>query len=163
MVNSPERFAIARWMPVLLVGGLVAALVAAVLIVLAGRAESADRGYREHLAELTVLAGSMPAQAAAAARGDAAAFDRLAASRTTLERVLGEIDEGRSPFAALSSRERAAPRRGARLEHAARVLEAGAGRAQPSPASSASPRRSRARSSGACSRRPAMPFPRPAA
>ena len=103
MVNPPERFAIARWMPALLVGGLVAALVAAVLIVLADRAENADRGYREHLAELTVLAGSMPAQAAAAARGDAAGFDRLAASRTTLERVLGEIDEGRSPFAALSS------------------------------------------------------------
>jgi twitching motility protein PilJ len=103
MVNPPERFVIARWMPALLVGGLVAALVAAVLIVLAGRAENADRGYREHLAELTVLAGSMPAQAAAAARGDATAFDRLAASRTTLERVLGEIDEGRSPFAALSS------------------------------------------------------------
>ncbi len=103
MVNTPERFAIAKWMPALLVGGLVAALAAAVLVVLAGRAESADRGFREHLSELTVLAGSMPAQAAAAARGDAAAFDRLAASRATLERVLGEIDEGRSPFAALSS------------------------------------------------------------
>ena len=35
MVNPPERFAIARWMPALLVGGLVAALAAAVLIVLA--------------------------------------------------------------------------------------------------------------------------------
>ena len=57
----------------------------------------------QHLSELTVLAGAMPAQAAAAARGDATAFDRLAASRTTLERVLAEIDEGRSPFAALSS------------------------------------------------------------
>jgi twitching motility protein PilJ len=103
MVNSPERFSISRWMPALLVGGLAAALVAAVLIILAGRAESADRGYREHLAELTVVAGSMPAQAAAAGRGEPAAFDRLAASRTTLERVLGEIDEGRSPFASLSS------------------------------------------------------------
>jgi twitching motility protein PilJ len=103
MVNSPERFAISRWMPALLVGGLAAALIAAVLMILAGRAESADRGYRDHLAELTVVAGSMPAQAAAAGRGEPAAFDRLAASRTTLERVLGEIDEGRSPFAALSS------------------------------------------------------------
>ncbi len=103
MVNPPERFAIARWMPVLLVSGLVAAIAAAALIVLAERAENADRGYRGHLAELTVLAGSMPAQGAAASRGDAAAFDRLAASRATLERVLGEIDEGRSPFAALSS------------------------------------------------------------
>jgi twitching motility protein PilJ len=103
MVNTPERFAAAKWMPVLLVGGLVAALAAAVLVVLAGRAQSADRGFRDHLAELTVLSGSMPAQAQAAARGDAAAFDRLAASRESLERVLREIDAGRSPFAALSS------------------------------------------------------------
>ena len=103
MVNQPDKFAVAKWMPALLVGGLVAALVAAVLIVLAGRAETAERGYREHLAELTVLAGSMPGQAGAAARGDAAAFDRLAASQASLERVLGEIDAGRSPFAALSS------------------------------------------------------------
>jgi twitching motility protein PilJ len=103
MVNTAERLAIAKWMPALLVGGLVAALVAAVLVMLASRAEIADRGYREHLSELTVLAGRMPAQAADAARGDAAAFDRLAASRKSLEHVLGEIDAGRSPFAALSS------------------------------------------------------------
>jgi twitching motility protein PilJ len=103
MVNPTERFTIARWMSAMLVGGLVAALVAAVLLVLSGRAENADRGFREHLSELTVLAGSMPAQAAAAGRGDAEAFDRLAASRANLERVLGEIEEGRSPFAALSS------------------------------------------------------------
>ena len=103
MVNAPERFAIAKWMPAMLVGGLLATLAAAVLVLLAGRAENADRGYREHLSELTVLAGAMPAQAAAAARGDAEAFGRLAASRATLERVLAEIGEGRSPFAALSS------------------------------------------------------------
>jgi twitching motility protein PilJ len=103
MVNTPERFAIARWVPALLVGGLLATLAAAVFIVLANRAESADRGFREHLAELTVLAGAMPAQAAAAGRGDVSAHERLAASRATLERVLGEIEKGRSPFAALSS------------------------------------------------------------
>jgi twitching motility protein PilJ len=103
MFNAPEKFSIARWMPALLVGGLVAALVAAVLVLLSGRANSSDRGFREHLSDLTVLAGAMPAQAAAASRGDAAAFDRLAASRATLERVLAEIDKGRSPFAALSS------------------------------------------------------------
>jgi len=103
MVNTSERFSLTRWMPALLIGGLVAALAAAVLILLASRAENSDRGFRENLSELTVLAGAMPAQAAAAARGDAAAFDRLAASRTTLERVLAEIDAGRSPFAALSS------------------------------------------------------------
>jgi hypothetical protein len=28
MVNSPERFALTRWMPALLIGGLVAALAA---------------------------------------------------------------------------------------------------------------------------------------
>jgi hypothetical protein len=66
MINSAERFAVSRWMPVLLVGGLVASLLAILLLALAGRAESADRGFREHLSELTVLAGSMPAQAAAA-------------------------------------------------------------------------------------------------
>jgi twitching motility protein PilJ len=103
MVNAPERFVIAKWMPAMLVGGLVATVAAAVLVMLAGRAEHADRGFREHLSELTVLAGAMPAQAAAAARGDAEAFGRLAASRETLERVLAEIEEGRSPFAALSS------------------------------------------------------------
>jgi len=103
MVTTQEKFAIARWMPVLLGLGLVAVLAAAVLVVLGSRAESADRGYRENLSELTVLAGAMPAQAAAAARGDAAAFDRLAASRTNLERVLAVIEKGRSPFAALSS------------------------------------------------------------
>jgi len=103
MVNAPERFVIAKWMPAMLVGGLVATVAAAVLVMLAGRAENADRGYREHRSELTVLAGAMPAQAAAAARGDAEAFGRLAASRETLERVLAEIEEGRSPFAALSS------------------------------------------------------------
>ena len=103
MVNLPERHFIAKWMPVTLGGGLAAALAAALLLVLASRAENADRGYRAHLAELTVLAGAMPAQAAAAGRGDPAGFDRLAASRTQLERVLAEIEEGRSPFAALSS------------------------------------------------------------
>ena len=103
MVTTLERFAVARWMPAMLGGGLVAVLAAAVLILLGGRAENADRSYRENLSELTVLAGAMPAQAAAASRGDPAAFDRLAASRTNLERVLAEIEKGRSPFAALSS------------------------------------------------------------
>jgi twitching motility protein PilJ len=103
MVNTTERYAIAKWMPVLLVGGLLAALAAALLVVLASRAEGSDRGFREHHAELTVLAGAMPAQAGAASRGDSAAHERLTASRASLERVLAEIEAGRSPFAALSS------------------------------------------------------------
>jgi len=103
MVNLPERHFIAKWMPAMLAGGLLAALVAAVLLLLSSRAENADRGYREHLAGLTVLAGAMPAQAGAASRGDTAGFDRLTSSRAELERILGEIEAGRSPFAALSS------------------------------------------------------------
>ena len=103
MVNSPERHAAARFMPALLVGGLVAALAAALLMWLSGRATEQDRGYRTHLAELTVLSGAMPSQAAEAARGDAAAFEKLAASRQQLERVLAEIEAGRGAFDALSS------------------------------------------------------------
>ena len=103
MATTQEKLTIARWMPAMLGVGLVSVLVAAVLVVLGTRAESADRDYRENRSELTVLAGAMPAQAASAARGDPAAFDRLAASRTNLERVLAQIEKGRSPFAALSS------------------------------------------------------------
>jgi twitching motility protein PilJ len=103
MVNSPERHAAARFMPVLLVGGLVAALAAALLMWLSGRATEQDRGYRTHLAELTVLSGAMPSQAAEAARGAAAAFGKLAASRQQLERVLAEIEAGRGAFDVLSS------------------------------------------------------------
>ncbi|HXV41248.1 MAG TPA: methyl-accepting chemotaxis protein [Steroidobacteraceae bacterium] len=103
MVNLAERHAAARWMPVMLVTGLAVTLVAAVLVVLAGRAQQHESGYRAHLSRLTVLAGALPAQAADAGRGDAGAFERLAASRTELERVLGEIESGRGAFDALSS------------------------------------------------------------
>ncbi|MBX3704132.1 MAG: methyl-accepting chemotaxis protein [Steroidobacteraceae bacterium] len=103
MVNLPERHAAARWMPVMLITGLAAALAAALLVALAGRAQQNDSGYRSHLSRLTVLAGAMPAQAADAGRGDAAAFGRLAASRQELERVLAEIESGRGAFDALSS------------------------------------------------------------
>ncbi len=103
MVTLPERHAAAKWMPVMLVGGLVATLAAALLLLLSNRAEDGDRSYRAHLSELTVLAGAMPAQAAAAGRGDPDGFDRLAVSRAALEGVLAEIEEGRSAFDALSS------------------------------------------------------------
>ncbi len=103
MVNLPDRHAAAKWMPVLLAGGLIATLVAALLLLLSGRATEQDRGYRAHLAELTVLAGAMPAQATEAARGDETAFARLTASRQQLERVLAEIEAGGGAFSALSS------------------------------------------------------------
>jgi len=103
MVNLPERHAAARWMPVMLVMGLAAALAAAVLVLLAGRAQQHESGYRAHLSRLTLLAGAMPAQAGDAGRGDEAAFAKLADSRAELERVLAEIESGRGAFDALSS------------------------------------------------------------
>jgi twitching motility protein PilJ len=103
MVNMPGRHAAAKWMPALLVGGLIATLAAAILLLLSGRAAEQERGFQAHLAELTVLAGAMPSQAAEASRGDEAAFAKLAASRAQLERVLGEIEDGQGAIAALSS------------------------------------------------------------
>jgi twitching motility protein PilJ len=88
-------------MPVMLAGGLVAALAAAILLMLSSRAEQGHRAWREHVSTLTVLAGGIPAQAAAAARGEPSAFDKLAASRAQLERVLGEIKEDEGALAAL--------------------------------------------------------------
>lgn len=103
MVNAPDRSLASKWMPVALWGGLLMALVAAALLLLSGRAHEQDRGYRAHLSELTLLAGTLPTQAAAAGRGDAAAFEKLAQSRARLEKLLAEIEKGRTAFAALSS------------------------------------------------------------
>ncbi len=103
MVNMPERQGAAKWMPVMLIGGLVAVIAGALLLLFAGRAQQQDLGFRAHLAELTVLAGAMPAQAGDAARGDTSAFEKLDASSARLARVLAEIEEGRGAFAALSS------------------------------------------------------------
>ncbi|MGQ0383290.1 MAG: methyl-accepting chemotaxis protein [Gammaproteobacteria bacterium] len=103
MVNAPERHAAANWMPVMLITGLVAALAALVLLLLAGRAQRHESGYRAHLSQLTLLAGAMPAQAAAAGRGEDAAFEQLTASRAELERILAQVESGRGAFEALSS------------------------------------------------------------
>ena len=99
MVNPPERFMIARWMPALLVGGLVAALVAAVLVVLAGRAGTPKAGTAS-------TSRSSPYSPAACRhrppppRAGRSGFDRRAASRTTLERVLRRDRRGPVAFAA---------------------------------------------------------------
>jgi len=103
MVYVPDRHQAAKWMPVLLWGGLVMSLIAVALLLLSGRAQQQERNYRAHLAELTVLAGGLPAQAAAAGRGDDAAFGKLTASRSRLEQLLVEIEAGRASFAALTS------------------------------------------------------------
>jgi twitching motility protein PilJ len=103
MVNLADRNLAARWMPVMLIGGFVATLAAALFLFLAGRSQQQDQGYRAHVVELTVIAGAMPAQAAAAGRGEAAAFTRLDESTKRLERVLADIDGGQAAFASLSS------------------------------------------------------------
>jgi twitching motility protein PilJ len=93
MVNLPDRHAVAKWMPVMLTGGLGAALAAALLLFLAGRAQQQELGHRAELAALSALASSMPAQAAAAGRGNAEAFTKLDDSRQQLERSLAGLDD----------------------------------------------------------------------
>jgi twitching motility protein PilJ len=103
MANTPDRQQASKWMPVMLWGGLLLSLTAAAFLLLSGRAHEQDRNFRAHLAELTVLAGALQTQAAAAGRGDDAAFEKLAQSRARLEKLLGDIEQGRAAFAALSS------------------------------------------------------------
>jgi twitching motility protein PilJ len=82
---------------------LVAALLAALALLLSGRAMQQQAQLREHMASLTSLSQNLPLQAGAAVRGSAPAFDALAASRTRLERVIDEIDAGKSAVGVLSS------------------------------------------------------------
>ena len=103
MVKVPDRQLASKWMPVMLWGGLLLSLLAAALLLLSGRAGQQDQNFRAHLSELTVLAGALPTQAAAAGRGDDAAFEKLAQSRARLEKLLADIEKGRAAFAALSS------------------------------------------------------------
>jgi twitching motility protein PilJ len=103
MGNLPERRRASKWIPALLSGGLLLSLLAAGLLLLSGRTQQQERRYGTHLAELTVLAGALPAQAAAAGRGEDAAFEKLARSRVRLEKLLAEIEEGRTAVAVLSS------------------------------------------------------------
>jgi len=122
MVNLPDRHMAAKWMPVMLVAGLVAAFAAALLLFLAGRAQQQDLDYRSNVAALGALAGIMPSQAAAAARGEAAAFAKLDESRQQLERALSAIDAGRAGEDAASTAD--APAWNRILSSAAQVLAA---------------------------------------
>jgi twitching motility protein PilJ len=95
MVNLPDRHVAAKWMPVMLVAGLVAAFAAALLLFVSGRAQQQELDQRSDVAALAALAGVMPAQAAAAARGETAAFAKLDQSRQQLERALAGNAAGR--------------------------------------------------------------------
>jgi twitching motility protein PilJ len=98
-----NRIDAARLQPLLLGVAIVAALLAAVALVLSGRALQQQAQLREHMASLTAIAQNIPLQAGAAVRGSAPAFDALAASRARLERVIDEIDAGKSAVSLLSS------------------------------------------------------------
>jgi twitching motility protein PilJ len=98
-----QRIDAARLQPLLLGVALVAALLAALTLLLAGRAMQQQSQLREHMASLTSLSQNIPLQAGAAVRGSAPAFDALHASRTRLERVIDEINAGKSSFGVLAS------------------------------------------------------------
>ena len=102
-MTAIDRQKAVQWLPGLIGAGLVLMLVAAGLLVLAARHQQFDQQFRRHVAELTVVAASLPSQATAAARGDETAFERLGESRKRLQVVLAEVEAGRSSFAALSS------------------------------------------------------------
>src|SRR6187401_3273391 len=98
-----NRLDAARLQPVLLGVALAAAVLAALALLLAGRTMQQQTQLREHVADLTALAQNIPLQAGAAVRGSAPAFDALTGSRERLERVLDEIDAGKSTLGVFAS------------------------------------------------------------
>ncbi len=87
-----NRFDAARLQPALITVALVATVIAALLLLLAGRTAGQQSGAREQAAALATLSQNMPLQAGAAVRGSAPAFDALAESRAQLEQVLATPD-----------------------------------------------------------------------
>jgi twitching motility protein PilJ len=100
MIN---RLDAARLQPVLLGVALASALLAALALLLSGRSLTQQSQLREHVAMLSSLSQNIPLQAGAAVRGSAPAFDALADSRARLERVLNEIDAGKSAVGLFAS------------------------------------------------------------
>ena len=76
-----NRIDAGRLQPLLLGVAIVAALLAAVALVLSGRALQQQAQLREHMASLTAIAQNIPLQAGAAVRGSAPAFDARAKPR----------------------------------------------------------------------------------
>jgi len=98
-----NRFDAARLQPLLLGVALASALLAAFALTFSGRSGDQQAQLREHVATLGSLSQNIPLQAGAAVRGSAPAFDALADSRARLERVLNEIDAGKSAVGMLAS------------------------------------------------------------
>ncbi len=86
------KYDAARLQPALIAVALVATVLAALVLLVAGRIGSQQGEVREHAAALASLSQNIPLQAGAAVRGSAPAFEALAESRAQLEQVLARID-----------------------------------------------------------------------
>jgi hypothetical protein len=98
-----NRFDAVRLQPTLIRIALVTATLAALALLVYGRAMSQQAQVGQHVAMLSALSQNMPLQAGAAVRGSAPAFDSLAESRAQLERVLNEVEAGKSTLGFLAS------------------------------------------------------------
>ncbi len=98
-----NRFDAVRLQPILIRVALVAAALAALALLVFGRAVSQQAQLGEHVATLSALSQNLPLQAGAAVRGSAPAFDALAGSRAQLERALNEIDAGKSSLGSFAA------------------------------------------------------------
>jgi len=98
-----NRFDAVRLQPTLIRIALVTAALAALALLVYGRAMSQQAQVGQHVAMLSALSQNMPLQAGAAVRGSAPAFDSLAESRAQLERVLNEVEAGKSTLGFLAS------------------------------------------------------------
>ena len=83
-----NRFDAARLQPMLIVAAFAACVLAALVLLVSGRAAGGQAERRELTASLAALSQNIPLQAGAAVRGSAPAFDALAESRARLEQVL---------------------------------------------------------------------------
>jgi twitching motility protein PilJ len=83
-----NRFDAARLQPILIAIAFGATVIAALLLLVAGRSAGQQAEDRHQAATLATLAQIIPLQAGAAVRGSAPAFDALAASRAELEQLL---------------------------------------------------------------------------
>jgi hypothetical protein len=84
MIHMTNRFDAARLQPLLIAVALVATLVAAAALLIAGSSAGRQAELREQVTALATLSQNMPLQAGVAVRGSAPAFDALAESRAQL-------------------------------------------------------------------------------
>jgi len=91
-----NRIDASRLQPALVLIALAATVIAALALLASGHAARQQARVDTHAATLAALAQNIPLQAGAAVRGSAPAFDALAESGASLERVLGEIETGRA-------------------------------------------------------------------